>query len=621
MKTSLFLERTLFSVVAIAMLTFGCSSSDTEGDGGTGGTGGSGGAAGDRGTGGSNGTGVIGPQGGVVTGEHGVTVTIPTGALASETTIAATLVEASRLPARPAGMMAAGPFVALTPHGTQFATPVEVTLPYTSASSSLTVLRIDDDNDTTWEQLTDASFTGGTATVSLSRFSILTVAATDTSTLDSDLIGVYDIDSYQSSTLDACDELTEVSPAPDMLVLYPVVPNNPMDPILIGGVFCQSLEGCRNIARDAPAPTIGYAFNQGNDQDGWIGFGIAVQGTSGDQCMVELQAHKLTSSGDSISIRTDAVEVVFPPEVDGNLATCRAADAIANFEPGLPCKHRFQLEATHAADLGGTGGSGGTGGGGGAGGAAATGGTGGSGGSGGTGGLGSATHCVFNTDCEASEFCGNKRRCAGLGVCRSRPSSCEGVELRRVCGCDGSTYDSACHAEMAGVSLVSQSSSVGACCDRHEDCDALEFCFPFYSKSDDCDPARQPACAPSSAGLVPRCEDIIIEICGCDGATYYCPNTAISALGACECESNADCPPTDYCDAATCDGPGNCQPRIDVSCISSSPVAGCDDLIYSNNCEAAESGVRARRSTFCATDGSGVYTGCREQFHFPSDPF
>jgi hypothetical protein len=553
--------------------------------------------AGDGGTGGSNGTGVIGPGGGVITGEQGVTVAVPAGALASDTTIAATVVDASSLPARPSGTTAAGPFVALTPHGTQFATPVEVTLPYTSASSSLTVLRIDDENDTTWQQITGASFDRGIATVEVAHFSILTVAETSGgSTLDSDLVGVYDIDSYQSSSLDTCDELTEVSPSPDMLVLYPVVPNDPMDQTWIGGVFCQSLEGCRDAARGMSG-FLNYSFNQGNDQDGWLGFGISGQSTLADQCVVELQAHTLTSSGNSISIGTDVVEVVFPPEVDGVQATCSLADAIASFEPGLPCKHRFQLGATHAADLGGTGGSGGT------------------------GGLGSATYCVFNSDCGASEFCGNKRRCAGLGVCRSRPSSCEGVESKRVCGCDGSTYDSPCHAEMAGMSLVSQSSSVGACCDRDEDCDALELCFPFYSKSDDCDPARQAACAPSSAGRVPRCEDMIIEVCGCDGVTYDCPNTAISALGACECESNVDCPPNEYCDAATCDGRGNCQPRIDVSCISSSPVAGCDDLIYSNRCDAAESGVRARRSTFCATDGSGVYTGCREQFHFPSDPF
>lgn len=186
MKTFRFLGRALFPVPAIAMLTFGCSSSDNGGGGGSGGTAGSSGAAGtgggggSGGTGGSRNTGLIGPEGGVVSAEQGITVTIPAGALDSETTIAATVVEAGGLPARPSGTTAAGPFVALTPHGTQFAMPVQVTLPYTSSRSSLTVLRIDDENDTTWEVLTGASFDDGTATVALSHFSILAVAAIET---------------------------------------------------------------------------------------------------------------------------------------------------------------------------------------------------------------------------------------------------------------------------------------------------------------------------------------------------------------------------------------------------------------------------------------------------------
>jgi hypothetical protein len=175
------------AIALSAVLAMGCSDNDgpnndpgpddIRGDGGSAGDGGTGGSSG---TGGSANTGLIGPEGGVVTGEQDITVTIPAGALDSETTITASVVEASGLPARPSGTAAAGPFVALTPHGTQFTMPVEVTLPYTSSGGSLTVLRIDDENDTTWEVLTGASFDGGTATVALSHFSILAVAAIET---------------------------------------------------------------------------------------------------------------------------------------------------------------------------------------------------------------------------------------------------------------------------------------------------------------------------------------------------------------------------------------------------------------------------------------------------------
>jgi hypothetical protein len=71
----------------------------------------------------------IGSAGGTVDGPSGSRVVIPQGALSQGTAIA---IEASSAgaPQQPAGMRAASDVFALTPHGTSFATPATVTLPF-----------------------------------------------------------------------------------------------------------------------------------------------------------------------------------------------------------------------------------------------------------------------------------------------------------------------------------------------------------------------------------------------------------------------------------------------------------------------------------------------------------
>ncbi len=64
-------------------------------------------------------------------------------------------------------------YFAFTPHGTQFAKPVSVKIPYTGNGAYL--LRLDNENDPTWEIVTGVSFAGGVASFDTNRFSILTV--------------------------------------------------------------------------------------------------------------------------------------------------------------------------------------------------------------------------------------------------------------------------------------------------------------------------------------------------------------------------------------------------------------------------------------------------------------
>lgn len=94
------------------------------------------------------------------------------------------------------------------------------------------------------------------------------------------------------------------------------------------------------------------------------------------------------------------------------------------------------------------------------------------------------------------------------------------------------------------------------------------------------------------------CETIYYPVCGCDGVTYsnYCwalvAGVRASALGPCECTVNTDCSPSEYCNAVTCDGPGNCT-LIPSSCNGGGGnVLACDGLTYDSVCAAAAAGVR-----------------------------
>jgi hypothetical protein len=63
--------------------------------------------------------------------------------------------------------------------------------------------------------------------------------------------------------------------------------------------------------------------------------------------------------------------------------------------------------------------------------------------------------------CEGSLFCkGAPGACEGEGMCTAMPPLCAGWLGKKVCACDGQTYDSPCHAQQAGAPI---SSSLGAC--------------------------------------------------------------------------------------------------------------------------------------------------------------
>jgi uncharacterized delta-60 repeat protein len=117
----------------------------------------------------------IGPAGGTVNGPNGSKVVIPPGALAVNTPIAITQI-ASSTTALPAGLTRVGQMFALTPHGTTFAVPVTITVPFdpatVAAGTTPGLYKTNAQNQ--WAQVANATFGASTVSGQVSSFSDLT---------------------------------------------------------------------------------------------------------------------------------------------------------------------------------------------------------------------------------------------------------------------------------------------------------------------------------------------------------------------------------------------------------------------------------------------------------------
>jgi hypothetical protein len=104
----------------------------------------------------------VGPTGGTVNGPSGASVVVPAAALAADATIGVEQTAAGA-PLLPAGAKALGPVFAFTPHGTHFALPVTVTVPFDASAvppGAKVVLVKTDDTQTGWEVIGGTTVSG-----------------------------------------------------------------------------------------------------------------------------------------------------------------------------------------------------------------------------------------------------------------------------------------------------------------------------------------------------------------------------------------------------------------------------------------------------------------------------
>jgi uncharacterized delta-60 repeat protein len=117
--------------------------------------------------------GTIGPAGGTVTGPNGTQVVIPANALVQNVVIAITQSSAGA-PALPNNLTVAGPMYAFTPHGTVFAQPATMTVPFDPAlvpQGATLHLYKTNAAQTAWEEVAGATVSGNTIRGSVNGFS------------------------------------------------------------------------------------------------------------------------------------------------------------------------------------------------------------------------------------------------------------------------------------------------------------------------------------------------------------------------------------------------------------------------------------------------------------------
>jgi uncharacterized delta-60 repeat protein len=115
---------------------------------------------------------MIGPAGGTVIGPLGAKVVIPPGALASDTLITIEQTSAGA-PALPAWFSEVGEMFAFTPHGTTFAVPVTITLPFDAAGAPdgavPALYKTDAENQ--WKQVLNSTFDANSVSAEVTSFS------------------------------------------------------------------------------------------------------------------------------------------------------------------------------------------------------------------------------------------------------------------------------------------------------------------------------------------------------------------------------------------------------------------------------------------------------------------
>ncbi|MCW5664484.1 MAG: immunoglobulin domain-containing protein [Piscinibacter sp.] len=115
---------------------------------------------------------MVGAAGGTVSGPAGAQVVVPAGALAQPTAVAVAQ-SASGAPALPGGLVTLGAVFAFTPHGTNFALPATMTVPFDPAAlpAGRTPTLFKTDANGAWQALSGASVNAGSISAPVTSFS------------------------------------------------------------------------------------------------------------------------------------------------------------------------------------------------------------------------------------------------------------------------------------------------------------------------------------------------------------------------------------------------------------------------------------------------------------------
>jgi len=209
----------------------------------------------------------IGAAGGTVTEASGAQVVIPANALSTATNIAVTQNSAGA-PALPAGVTAYGPIYALTPHGTSFAVPVTITVPFdptlVPAGEAPTLYKTNG-SLTDWQVVAGAFVNGNTMVGEVTGFSDPVVGSKPPPALEPGIperhliVFSRPLDHSTSTVVDSpiipagtYDENYDFGPAKMIDPWAPLPEIPPRDPYAAGHVFSSPGGGSYGVSAEAP---------------------------------------------------------------------------------------------------------------------------------------------------------------------------------------------------------------------------------------------------------------------------------------------------------------------------------------------------------------------------------
>ena len=102
-------------------------------------------------------------------------LTVPVGALSAPTTVELRDVAPAEVVALPSDGTTRSGLFAVTPHGTTFSQPVSIAIRHWGSAEGLSVQRLDDEEDTTWEPVAGVRYEGNIARFEVSRLSVFAV--------------------------------------------------------------------------------------------------------------------------------------------------------------------------------------------------------------------------------------------------------------------------------------------------------------------------------------------------------------------------------------------------------------------------------------------------------------
>jgi uncharacterized delta-60 repeat protein len=208
----------------------------------------------------------IGASGGTVNGPSGAQVVVPSGALTTATSIAVAQ-SSSGAPALPAGITGVGQIFAFTPHGTTFAKPVTITVPFNPASvpaGATPTLYKTNANQSAWEVVTGATVTGGTMSGQVTGFSFAIVAFPSL-TEKTWILGAFDVEADEKP--EPLEKVTQVGGEVrrQLRIGEPLIlaPPSQATPEAVVQVFSNESGKTFYSGAQAPRPAIGDSINTG----------------------------------------------------------------------------------------------------------------------------------------------------------------------------------------------------------------------------------------------------------------------------------------------------------------------------------------------------------------------